>query len=525
MEGEHGYTDAQLQLSLVFLNAFGVLRVSHINDQPVDAWGIPLGTSRRPDEGTADQYLNQIVACDEMEAVVFATDLPAGQVQPGGLIDCAQLRSLVCWAEAGLLADDVWFFDGHTIEYTGQARVGKTKHGTKEKSVKAIKRFTLFNGLAALSEYFATSVSFAEAMRQMVSKANAALPPTYRIGKLSFDKEGWDADLLRWLEEEQQIIPLTWVKDTTTNRHLLAAVPPSAFVSMPGTITVGKSEQTYRIVRVADTEVTFTDWGPRRVVVLETEVGTRVGIYTTALHPRQAPLDDQRVMTTIRVMNTMRFKQQIENGFKVEVHEMDSDAIPTHKVYEVLQTEPYDLAQTDRQLAQAEKRLATYDQQDQQHQHLLDGQQINQHECNALHKRTQRLRQQTLHEMEKWTRELDEVVVDEEGQTLRLYTTQTLDLRKLTLVNLFKSHALVALHILARQLGLDGAGPARLRREFLPFGGQVEFDHQQRVVTVYAQRFPRARTRQAYERLCALLNDLPVTMKRNSISYRVRFSC
>ena len=525
MEPEQRYTDEQLQLSLVFLNAFGVLRVSHINDQPVHSWGIPLGTSRRPDGDTVDQYLNTILARDEMEAVVPALNVQPGQVQPGGRIDRAQLCSLAYWAEAGVLTDDVWFFDGHTIEYTGQADIGKTKHGTKEKSVKAVKRFTLFNGIAALSEYFAASTTFAEAMRQMVSKANAVLPPSYRIRKLSFDKEGWDADLLRWLEEEQQVMPITWIKDTTTNRRLLADVPQSAFVSVAGTIQVGKSERIHYVVRVADTQVTFPDLGPRRVVVLETEAGTRIGIYSTALHPRQTTLDDQRAMTTIRLMDTMRFKQQVENGFKVDRHEMNSDAIPTHKVYEVLQTEPYDPAQTDRKLANAQKRLQRYDEQDQQHRRLLEDEQVNKHEFDALNNRTRRLRQQTTREVERLARELDDVVIDEEGQPIRLYTTHSLDLRKLTLLNLFKNHALVALHILAQQLGLDGAGPARLRREFLPFGDRVEIDHQQRTVIVYAQRFPRARMQHAYERLCALLNDLPVTIERNGLSYRVRFSC
>jgi hypothetical protein len=524
MEPEQRYTDEQLQLSLAFLNAFGVLRVSHINDQPVHSWGIPLGTSRRPDGDTVDQYLNTILARDEMKTMVSAPNVQPGQVRPGGLIDRAQLCSLAYWAEAGVLTDDVWFFDGHTIEYTGQADIGKTKHGTKGKSVKAVKRFTLFNGIAALSEYFAASITFAEAMRQMVSKANAVLCPSYRIRKLSFDKEGCTADLLRWLEEEQQVIPITWIKDTTTNRRLLADVPPSAFVPVAGAIQVGKSEQMHHVVRVADTQVTLPDLGPRRVVVLETEAGTRIGIYTTALHPRQTTLDDQRAMTTIRLMDTMRFKQQVENGFKVDRHEMNSDAIPTHKVYEVLQTEPYDPAQTDRKLANAQKRLQRYDEQDQQHRRLLENEQVNKHEFDALNNRTRRLRQQTTREVEKLTRELDDVVVDEEGQPIHLYTTHSLDLRKLTLLNLFKNHALVALHILAQQLSLDGAGPARLRREFLPFGDRVDIDHRQRAVIVYAQRFPRARMQHAYERLCALLNNLPVTLERNGVSYRVRFN-
>ena len=320
-------------------------------------------------------------------------------------------------------------------------------------------------------------------------------------------------------------MPITWIKDTTTNRRLLADVPQSAFVSVAGTIQVGKSGRMHYVVRVADTQVTFSDLGPRRVVVLETEAGTRIGIYSTALHPRQTTLDDQRAMTTIRLMDTMRFKQQVENGFKVDRHEMNSDAIPTHKVYEVLQTEPYDPAQTDRKLANAQKRLQRYDEQDQQHRRLLEDEQVNKHEFDALNNRTRRLRQQTTRQVKRLTRELDDVVIDEEGHPVRLYTTHSLDLRKLTLLNLFKNHALVALHILAQQLGLDGAGPARLRREFLPFGERVEIDHRQRMVTVYAQRFPRARMQHAYERLCALLNDLPVALERNGVGYRVRFSC
>ena len=113
---------------------------------------------------------------------------------------------------------------------------------------------------------------------------------------------------------------------------------------------------------------------------------------------------------------------------------MNSDAIPTHKVYEVLQTEPYDPAQTDRKLTNAQKRLQRYDEQDQQHRRLLEDEQVNKHEFDALNKRTQRLRQQTTREVEKLARELDDVVLNEEGQPIRLYTTHSLDLRKLTLL-------------------------------------------------------------------------------------------
>jgi len=518
------YTDAQLRLSLVLLNVWGVLRMAHINDQPIESWGVILDASRRPDGDTLDKYLNAIIQQDQAEAEMPSGAVLPGQARPGGLIETAQLKSLVGWAQAGRLKDEVWDFDGHIIEYTGQADIGKTKHGTKEKSVKAVKRFTLYNGMAAYSLYVPASVTFAEALRHMLTQANAVLPPACRIRKLAFDREGWDADLLHWLEREQDMIPLTWVKATAPNRQLLDEVPPSEFVPMEGEISVGKDEACVQVARIADTQVTFPDLGQRRVLVLETKAGTRIGLYTTARRPGEATLDDERAMTTVGLLNAMRFKQRIENGFKVEKHEMDSDAIPTHTVHDVLQTEPYDVQQAQRSLAHAEKRLHKYADQDEQHQHLLIEGQLDTHEFNILRQRTQRLRKQTEREIDKLKAELDSLEVDQDGQAVRSYTTQVLDVRKLTLLNLFKTHALVALCLLAQHLGLAGAGPTRLRREFLPFGDRVELDHPRRIATVYAQRFPRRQTQQAYERLCASLNDLPVTFKRNGTSYRVLFS-
>lgn len=68
-----------------------------------------------------------------------------------------------------------------------------------------------------------------------------------------------------------------------------------------------------------------------------------------------------------------------------------------------------------------------------------------------------------------------------------------LDVRKMTLLNLYKAHAYVTLKLLAEEMGLDGMGPERLRREVLAFGDRVEVDPQRRVMVVYARRIPRAR--------------------------------
>lgn len=532
------YTDQALQTTVLFLNAAGVLRLTHVNDQPIASWGhvLPDGARRRPDADTLATYLQAILAQDDLgdteqlfgSAKDDAADLRPveriGQIQPDGIITQALRQSLVQWAAAGLFQDPVWYFDGHTIEYTGQAKIGKTLHGTKHFSVKAVDEYCLFNHIPGLTAYFPTSVSYEQALRQMITLAQVALPPDQRIRKLAFDKEGWNAELLEWLIA-QDIHPLTWVKDTPANRALLAGVSPDEFVDAGDGVTVGKSDQEQRVKQVADVDVAFQDLGMRRVVILETDTGTRLGIFTTAPRPTAAPLDDERVMTTLAVLEAMRCKQRIENGFKVRRHEMASDALPTHQVHSVVQAEPYDLDKAQAQAARADKRLVKYQAQQQQHQDLVDRGEIDQHEFKTLTARTTRLHHKTQNLKDRLAQDIAQVKTDSvTGQTTVERVTQILDVRKLTLLNLFKDHTFVCLHLLAHLLGLDGAGPERLRREFFAYGDRIEFDHTHHLLTVFAQRFPRARTQQAYERLCAQLNDRPVMFRRDGVTYRVRFS-
>ncbi|MBN1427767.1 MAG: hypothetical protein JXB07_05230 [Anaerolineae bacterium] len=423
-----------------------------------------------------------------------------------------------------MLQDPIWYFDGHTIEYTGRAPIGKTRHGTKHTSVKAVDEYCLFNHISALTCYFPTSVSYEQALRQMMAQAQAALAPDRRIRKLAFDKEGWNAKLLIDLID-QDIIPLTWVKDTTTNRALLADVDAQDFVAVEEEVTVGKSDREHRVVQVADEDVPFPDLGIQRVVVLETDAGDRLGILAAALRPTDASLDDERVMTTLAVMDAMSHKQRIENSFKVRRHEMGSDALPSHQVHTVTQTEPYDPAKAQDRMTRAMRRLEDYQAKQVGYDALLETHQIDQHEHNILKTRVARLQSATQKLLDDLQEEMACVTTDAAtGDTLIERTAEVLDVRKLTLLNLFKDHALVGLHLLAHLLGLDGAGPERLRREFLAYGDRIEFDHAQGVMTVYAKPFPRRRTQLAYEQLCARLNERPVTFTRDSRTYRVLFS-
>ena len=523
--GDNGrYSDDQLRMALVCLQATGVLRIAHINDQPIKPWGVVLDSTRRPDGDTLDQYLNQLILLDEEGTGDEASAERQGEIRPDGMIAQAQQASLSAWAEAGLLSDDVWRFDGHTVEYYGQAKIGKTKHGTKEKSVAAIDRYTLYNGICALTDYFPTSVSYDEALRTMLHKANQCLPEGQRIRKLCFDKEGWRTETLDWLSEEEEIVPIVWVKNTKTNVEALAQIPDHAFVPVCAEMMIGKSHKR-QVERIADAKVSLPHLGESRVVTLETNDEQRIGIYAPAPIPAESRLDDDRCMSAVDVLEAVRLQQHVENGFKVDRHEMGCDAIPTHKTLTVNQVEPYDLAQAEKQLASADNRMDKYTNRlDEIIPQLGTEGGLDRHDLNHLANRSQRLQQKAQREIETLAAEMAGVEVDEHGVATRSFMRQVLDLRKMTLLTLFKAHALVALMMLASQLGLKGAGPSRLRREFLAHGQRVEFDHQRRIATVYAHPFPRARTQQAYERLCALLHDVPINLTRNGVSYQVRFS-
>lgn len=518
------YTDEKLRLITVLLQAAGVSRISHINDQPLNGWGVPLDSPRRPDGDTLDRYLQAIIALDEGEGGLEAAAARLGQIRPDGLIATAQAQSLGNWVNADLLEGSVWHFDGHTVEYTGEAEIGKTKHGTKEKSVKAIDRYSLSNGLVSLTDFFPVSVSYNEALRRMVTKANAALPPDQPIRHLCFDKEGWDAETLIWLHTEKEIDVITWVKNTSCNVAALAALSDDDFVDADAGMTLGKTNKAV-VQNIADTWVELPHLGESRVVILETETKKRIGIYTTAPTAATSDLSDESCLTTLGVLEAMRLQQRIENGFKVDIHEMGSDHIPTQRTFTVTQSEPYNLEAATQQQRNAQKRLDRYTAQiEHEIPQIQEETSLDKHSANLLQKRASRLQTKAENQLAALDAEMAAVSVDDGGQATLTTTCEVLDLRKLTLLSLFKAHALVALTLLARQLGLDGAGPNRLRRQFLAFGERVEFDAHSRIATVYAAPFPRAATQQAYERFCGLAHDLPITLPRNGIPYRLRFS-
>ncbi len=72
--GQESYSDEQMRLGLVMLSAWGVSRISHINDQPVESWGLPLDSRRRPDADTLDQYLQALLELDELDSPISVVE-------------------------------------------------------------------------------------------------------------------------------------------------------------------------------------------------------------------------------------------------------------------------------------------------------------------------------------------------------------------------------------------------------------------------------------------------------------------
>ena len=228
----------------------------------------------------------------------------------------------------------------------------------------------------------------------------------------------------------------------------------------------GKGEP-QQIVFFADTEILFDSLGIQRTVVLETDDNQRVGIYTTALKPEEneqpLSLEDNLqpalipppdleeitklgskeqhqlpVMTATELLDAMRFKQRVENQFFVSMHEMGSDALPTHTTYKTQVVQAYDLIETQKQLNNANKRLQKYATQQEQQEQLHKIGQLDKHQFNLLNKRIRRLQRQTEQEIESIIFEQDHIQLDDNDETVLLESTEVLDVRKLTLFNLFK---------------------------------------------------------------------------------------
>ncbi|NIN68306.1 MAG: hypothetical protein GTO63_27080 [Anaerolineae bacterium] len=513
------YSDEVYHLCLLWAQVWDVKRLSHLNDLSAEEWAVPLDAPRRPDYDTVQGYLAEVLERDG----AFSDDHP-DQVREGGLIDSVQVETFKQWAAAGLFRERVWYVDGHTVEYTGQESIGRTRHGTKHTSVRGVVEYCLFNWAPALSVYRPAESHLNQAVPELISKANAHLPADGQIRIVAFDKEGYDATLLRWFEQ-QDVIPVTWLKATAPNRRALAAVSATAFVELPEPLTMGKGGKEYRIARLAETAVEIADHRPVRTIVLETNHGRRFGILTHALRPDEGPLEEWRVMTTIAVLEAMRLKQRVENYFRLRRHELNGDAIPTHQVHTATLTEEYDLPKGQSLLLRAQQQVSHYEADMERYQTALEAGQLSKREYHTLYQRAARLRAQNQARTAQRKAELEQVKVDAAtGQAQRTYQVKRLDVRKMTLLNLYKAQAYVALKLLAEEMGLDGMGPQRLRREVLAFGDRVEIDPARRVMTVYAQRIPRARPRQAYEWLCYRLTDRPITFTRGGVPYRLEFS-
>ena len=513
------YDDATFHLCLLWTQVWGVKRLSHLSDQPAEEWAVPLDAPRRPDYDTVQGYLTAVLDRDGS----LDADHP-DQVREGGLIDTVQVKTLQQWAAVGLFRERVWYLDGHTVEYAGDESIGRTRHGTKHTSVRGVVAYCLFNWIPALTIYQPAESHLNQVIPELITKANDNLPPDHQVCIVAFDKEGYDATLFRWFDDAG-VIPITWLKATAPNRRSLAAVSAEEFIDLPDPLTMGKAGKEYQVVRVAETTVTIPDHRAVRTVVLETDQGHRFGILTHASQPGDGALDDERILTTIAVLEAMRLKQRVENYYKLLRHELAGDAIPTHQVHTVTRTEAYDLKKGRALLRRAQRQVVKYEADQARYRVALKAGELTQQEYRVLHQRAARLQTENQTRVQQRTAELEQAQVDSTtGQAWRTYQVKRLDVRKITLLNLYKMHTYVALKLLTEEMGLAGMGPERLRREVLVFGQRVEIDPQRQVMTVYARRIPRARGRWAYEWLCYRLADRPVMFNRDGVPYRLEFS-
>ncbi len=432
------YDDAVFHFCLLWAQVWGLERLAHLNDQPAEAWAVPLDAPRRPDYDTVQGYLATVLEQDGAQDAAHPD-----QVRADGLIDTAQTNTLQQWAAAGLFRERVWYLDGHTVEYYGAESIGRTRHGTKHTSVRGVAEYCLFNWAPALTVYRPADCHLNEVLPELITQANDHLPPDRQIRVVAFDKEGYAATLLRWCDDHD-VIPITWLKATAPKRQALAAVAAEEFVDLPAALTLGKAGTEHQVVRVAETQVAIPDHRAVRTVVLETDQGQRFGILTHALRPEEGALEDERVLTTVAVLEAMRLKQRMENYYKLLRHELAGDAIPTHQVHTLTQTEPYDWAQEQALVERARRQVVQYEADQQRYQAALAAEELSKAEHHTLDQRAARLLAQAQARLAQRQAAVAQVTGDlATQQHQRTYPVHRLDVRKMTLLNLYKAHAYV----------------------------------------------------------------------------------
>lgn len=165
------YTGQSLAYCFLFMQAFGIYRNSYLNSQDQESLGVIMGAACRPDQDTT-----------------WNLDLLEETGRKGGP---PEFMVEACRHDTnGWLHRDpgrVWYIDGHVVESFTQAAISKKRDGTKNKSVKAVEKYSLRSGQMELSLY-TDETRMVEVIKQLVEVGDQTFPEEVEV--VAFDKGG-----------------------------------------------------------------------------------------------------------------------------------------------------------------------------------------------------------------------------------------------------------------------------------------------------------------------------------------------
>ena len=491
------YTGQSLAYCFLFMQAFGIYRNSYLNSQDQESLGVIMGAARRPDQDTTWTYLKML----------------AEKVDPKEFMVEACRNDTHSWLHRD--PGGVWYIDGHVVESFTEAAISKKRHGTKNKNVKAVEKYSLHSGQVELSLY-TDETRMVEVIEQLVELGDRTFPEEVEV--VAFDKGGSCYELFDWFDQEKKVF-ITWLENNEPNRKLLDSIGDEEFVDWQG--KMGKDGEEVDIVSVADVEQSLKE-KLRRLIVCQKPDGSRFALVTNA--GCLGPLSDPRVLSAWKLLEVMRYKQRLENSFKLSVHEMGGNIIPDRCIEVKTEWQPYELEKEEKKLEKAQKKLSGLEQKQQEKKVLWEQGELSKSEYNVLSKDIARQGKNLENKIEKLSAETAKAEVGEAGQTFIAEEKSRLDTTRMGLLEVFKKYAIGAMTIVATLMGLAGMGPEKLRRVFLERGGTVAIDGAAMVMWVIANPFPSRTTQLAYERLCWELNKREAKFKRAGKEYTLKFT-
>jgi len=274
-------------------------------------------------------------------------------------------------------------------------------------------------------------------------------------------------------------------------------------------------------VAVADVEQVLKG-KPRRLIVCQRPEGQRFALVTNAKWT--GPVYDRRVLSAWKLLEVMRYKQRLENSFKLSVHEMGGNVIAERCIEVKTEQQPYELEKETQKLERAHKKLGGLEQKQQEKQVLWERGDLSKQEYNVLCKDITRQRKNLKAKIDKLEVETSGAEVDASGRSVVAIEKYRLNTTRMGLLEVFKKYAIQAMAIVASLMGLAGMGPEKLRRVFLERGGVVVVDEAALVMQVIANPFPSQAIQRAYERLCWQLNQRQPRFKREGKEYTLTFT-